>query len=151
MSDRWARIPFLRDLSPLWRGFADGTADDLVLWVMVALATAFVPMPSDQLFRDIAQIGATLLVAFAVEVSWLLKVSDEDSRRREEWVGLVTSSGVSGLLGIAMALVLAGRLEAGYSGWVEHLVFAWVVASIGMLGAAVALQPLLTYSWRREK
>jgi hypothetical protein len=69
--------------------------------------------------------------------------------KREEWIGFVTSFGVAGLLGIAVALGLAEHLAAGHRNWLDYAGFAWVLSSLGLLGLGVAIQPLMTYEWRR--
>ena len=131
------------------RGFAEGAIGALGLWLAVLLGVAFVPPPSEQLLSDVAGIGATLLIAYAVEVTWLVKVSEVASLTREEWIGFVTSFGVAGLIGIAVALGLAEHLAAGHRNWLDHVGFAWVVSSLGLLGLSVAAQPLMTYEWLR--
>lgn len=149
MRARLLRLPVLRGLPAMGRGFLEGMVDVVILWMACALITFFVPIPSIRLFSSSAEIGATLLIAFAVEVTWLIKASDRSGGRREEWIGLVSSSGIAGLIGILVSLALVEHLNAGHANWLDRLGFAWVFASLVLLGAAVAVQPVMTYAWRR--
>jgi len=49
---------------------------------------------SSEALSDIAQIGATLLVAYAVEMAWFVKESRVRGRKRENWVGSPRSARV---------------------------------------------------------
>ena len=94
--------------------------------------------------------GATLLVAYAVELAWLLNVAGgpdvagEDRERRAGWVGYAAGVGLCGLLGIALALVYA---ENGTSalGVIPEFGLGWVFVSLALLGLLVALLPPLVH------
>jgi hypothetical protein len=102
--------------------------------------------PPESLFGDLAQVGATLLVAYAVEVSWILKISIRRGRNEAHWVGITTGLGVCGVIGVAFALVLSAHGVAALS-FAEELIFGWTAASLGMLGFLVALLPFSVYEW----
>lgn len=102
--------------------------------------------PSPELLRALAQVGATLLIAYAVEVSWLLKVSSGRNGHRAGWVGYATGVGACGLLGLTLALVLS-EADTSSLGLGSQFLLAWVAFSLALLGLLVALLPLLVYEW----
>jgi hypothetical protein len=101
--------------------------------------------PSAHFFESLAQIGATVLVAYAVQTAWVLQVSHKRGAARENWVGMTTGLGVCAFLGIGIALFLSNHL--GALGWLEECGFAWAIVSIGFLGLWIALQPWAMYEW----
>jgi hypothetical protein len=120
----------------------------------IALTSAlFVPAvdryasnPPGSLFGDLAQVGATLLVAFAVEVSWALKVSTRRGRDSANWAGFGAGLGACGVVGIACALALSAHGTDALSVH-EEFAFAWSAASLGMLGLFAGIFPLVAYEW----
>jgi drug/metabolite transporter (DMT)-like permease len=108
-------------------------------------ADRFVSDPSSGLVGDLAQIGATLLIAYTVETSGLIKALHIRGGDHENWVGFVGGLGICGLLGIAFALMLSGH--SGDLGTVEEIGFVWAACSIGILGVLVASMPFLIYEW----
>jgi hypothetical protein len=130
-------------------GYLAGGLGVLGLLVACAPLALLIPVPSDRLFESAAQIGATLLIAFAVEIGWVVKESDRQEAQREEWVGFVSSLGSAGFSGILVSLALVEHLSAGHENWLDRFGFAWVLASLLLLGIFVAIQPATTYAWRR--
>jgi hypothetical protein len=106
---------------------------------------AYAPDPDRALFRDLAQIGATFLIAYTVEITWLLKVSRARGSREENWVGFTGGVGCFGLSGIACALALS--TQDGDFTILSELVACWSLASLGALGLLVAAGPFLVYDW----
>lgn len=98
---------------------------------------------SDEALSDIAQIGATLLVAYAIEMSWVVKESKVRGGKRENWVGFVTGIGLCGAFGIALAVGFVGY--TGPSTFWGSLGAVWMLASVGFLGLLVATLPYLLY------
>lgn len=94
-----------------------------------------------------AQVGAALLVAYAVETSWVLKASRLRTARRRSWVGFTAAVGSAGLLGIAVCLVLAE--DGGVSGLLAEVAFLWSAVSLLLLGLIVALAPFFAFEWSR--
>jgi hypothetical protein len=138
-------LPLLRRLSPQQRGLAAAVAVVVVISALVFPAVSrFVHEPSATLCGNLAQIGATLLVAYALEMSWVLKISRRRSRGRENWVGVVSGFGLCALAGIGVALGLEDH--AGF-GTFAQLAFSWSAASIGFLGALIAVIPVLVHEW----
>lgn len=99
---------------------------------------------SDEALSDLAQIGATLLVAYAIETSWFVKESRARGRERENWVGFVTGIGVSSVIGIAIALALVGVKSSGF---LAGLGVTWMLFSLGFLAVLVACWPYVIYEW----
>jgi drug/metabolite transporter (DMT)-like permease len=98
---------------------------------------------SSEALSDIAQIGATLLVAYAVEMAWFVKESRTRGRKRENWVGFVAGIGFSSALGIMSAVALVSH--EGSSNFLEAVGLVWTLFSVGLLGLLVALLPYLLY------
>ena len=143
MKEFWWKMPILRRLSPLRRGFVEA------VWV-IFLAAAIAGYGINQLFPDpatvsepFALIGATLLVAFAVQTGWIVQTSRKRGPDRENWIGLTTGISSSALIGILIALCLSAHREP--LGLIESFGFAWVVVSIGFMGLWTALQPWTVY------
>ncbi len=93
----------------------------------------------------LAQIGATLLVAYAVQMSWALQASRKRGSQRENWVGVTTGVGACAMVGITLALALAGHHEP--LNWLEAFAFGWVVIAVALLGIWIAFQPWAMYHW----
>jgi hypothetical protein len=141
----WWRLPGLRELSPLRKGVIEAIAViGLCAVVSFPFFWAYAAAPGET-FGDIAQIGATLLVAYAVETSWWLKTSRKRGARRENWVGFVVGIGLGGFLGIASAVALSAH--DGSLNWIEAFGLAWSAVSLLLLGLLVATLPLLIYEW----
>jgi threonine/homoserine/homoserine lactone efflux protein len=100
---------------------------------------------SNQALSSIAQIGATLLIAYAVETSWFIKQSRIRDSGRENWVGFVTGVGISSAFGIAFAVALINR--HGSPSFLESAVAMWTLFSTGFLALLVALLPYFLYEW----
>lgn len=145
MKGFWWKLPLLRGLSPMRRGVLEPVvvvviASGLCLWAVNSLF----PHPV-RVCSDLAQLGATLLVAFAVETSWVLQHSRRRGSDEENWIGLLSGIGLCALVGIAIAFLLSDHAEP--FGWIEKIGFAWSLVSIGALGLFIALQPFATYEW----
>jgi hypothetical protein len=104
--------------------------------------------PTPETSASLAQIGATLLVAYAVEANWLLKRSHVRSKSRQNWVGFASGTAFCGVLAIGTALVLSS--EAQSHALTQRLLLAWTVASFFFLGVFVALSPSLVYEWTHQ-
>jgi putative flippase GtrA len=145
MTGFWWRLPVMRGLSPFARGILGAVATTLgcSLLSFFGLNQLF-PEP-DQTSASLAQIGATLLVAYAVQMSWVLKASRKRGSDRENWVGVTTGVGSCALLGIVVSLALAGHHES-YNR-LEAFAFGWAVVSSALLGIWIAFQPWAMYHW----
>src|SRR6187402_235811 len=142
MKEFWWRLPVLRGLSALRRGFVETFAvigfSTLLLFPMLALLDPAIPAET---FDTAAQIGATLLIAYAVETSWWLKNSRLRGTKRENWVGYASGIGACGFVGVGIALVLS--TSAAGLNWIEVLGASWALLAISLLGGLVATLPLL--------
>jgi hypothetical protein len=144
------RLPALNRLSATGRGaveagFGIGTAAVAALIVISFWRLAPTPSTSSSL----AQIGATLLVAYGVETNWLLKRSHVRSKSRQSWVGFASGIAFCGLFGIGTALALASEPQPPHT-FAQHLLLAWTLASFFFLGTFVALSPSLVYEWTHQ-
>jgi hypothetical protein len=115
-------------------------------WWLVSFLTM---PPSPELLRNLAQIGATLLVAYGVEVGWAARSTRSRGARKQFWVGFVVGIGSAGLLGIVGSLVISERV-ADHWAQIDKLAFSWVVSSLGLLGILVVSLPSIVYAWSAE-
>lgn len=99
---------------------------------------------SDDALAAISQVGATLLVAYAVEMSWFVKASRARDKNREDWVGFVTGVGLCSAVGIGVAIASIGRESTNFF---EALAGTWMLFSLGLLGLLVASLPYFLYEW----
>jgi len=145
MKEFWWRLPVLRALSPFARGvlYAVGTTFGCSLLSFYGVYQLF-PEPA-QTSEALAEINATLLVAYAVQASWVLKASRKRGSDRENWVGVTTGVGFCALAGIVISLALAGH-EESYNA-LEAFAFGWAVTGTALLGVWIALQPWAMYHW----
>lgn len=133
-------------MTPFRKGFATALG---VMATGAATVTAAVLVNgnhlrlSDEALSDMAQIGATLLVAYALEMSWFVKESRARGGRRENWLGFVTGIGTSSACGIAICIGFVGHQgDAGFLGSIGAM---WAIFSLGFLGLFVAALPYLLY------
>jgi hypothetical protein len=145
MRGLWWKLPVLRRLSPFSRGLLEavGTTFGCTAVSFLGMYPIF-PEPGHT-SAALAQIGATLLVAYAVQMSWVLQVSHKRGPQRENWVGVTTGIGLSALVGIVLSLALADHQEA--FNWFEAFAFGWVLMANALLGVWIALQPWAMYHW----
>jgi hypothetical protein len=146
MQGIWWKLPLLRALSPLGRGAL--MAISLVVLVTFGSMWAVhqsASEPSPGLCSTLAQLGATLLVAFVIETGSLIRGLGRRGRNPETLVGLLSGLGSCGLFGVAVAWSLSqhsGALQP-----LEEIGFAWSIGSIGLLGGLVAVMPYMMYDW----
>lgn len=145
MNGFWWRLPLLRGLSPMSRGVLEALATTFgcTLVSFVGIHRLF-PDPAHTA-GALAQIGATLLVAYAIQMSWALQTSRKRGSQRENWVGVTSGIGFCALISIALALALADHHEP--LNWLEAFAFGWVVVGIALLGIWIAFQPWAMYHW----
>lgn len=125
------------------RGFVEATAAIFFAAVLAGYGiNQFFSNPA-RVSELLAQIGATLLVAFTVQAGWVIQTSRQRGADRENWVGMATGIGSCALTGILVALGLSAHEEP--LGLLEGFGFAWAVASVGFLGLWTALQPWAIY------
>lgn len=142
-------------LTPMRKGFsyAVGAIASLTGMLTFAVALGFdsSPYPSAELFRQLAQAGIGLLIAYSIAIVAAERFLGARSANDHhlEWLGFVTGIGVCGLIGIGLSLGIAEHREAGHENLVDQLGLWWTVASVGLLGLIVALQPVSSYEWRR--
>jgi len=134
-------------MSPFLIGLRTAIGSTMVGAAAVALliigADAHFRLEDDAL-STIAQIGATLLVAYAVETSWFVKESKVRGRNRESWIGFVVGVGLSSVIGIMIAIAMIGQPSPSA---LATLGATWLLFSLVYLAILVALMPYLLYEW----
>lgn len=147
MKEFWWKLPGLRGLSGFQRGFGGALGfifvGSTVLYVLDGRVTATL---APRILSDMAQIGATLLVAFAVESSWLVKQSRRRGSSSENWIGFVAGLGACGAMGIAFAVALLGHKHGPFD-HLEHWAASWSVFSVALLAGLVGSLPYALYEW----
>lgn len=106
--------------------------------------------PSEELLRYMAAIGATLLIAYAVETASVARSPFIRSETRENWIGAIIGGGSCGFLGIVVALALAERAKVDHWTWIDEVAFSFAAGSLLLLGAFVVALPYLAYEWSRD-
>jgi hypothetical protein len=136
--------------SPMRRGSLLGVAVTVGLGLSLwPIGAAVAEKPSAELLRYMAGIGATLLIAYAIEMSAVVRTEYVRSSMRENWIGFIVGIGVGGLMAVAVALGLAERAEVNHRLWVDQALFAFATGGLLMLGLIVTLLPALHYEWLR--
>jgi hypothetical protein len=109
--------------------------------------------PTPALLWTLSQAGIGLLIAYSIAIAGVEKsLGRKGTRdRHEDWLGVVAGCGVCGLVGIAAAMGTAAHLEAGHDGFADEVGLWSAVASLGMLGIVVAILPIISYEWRRDR
>ena len=103
-----------------------------------------------QTLRTLAEIGATLLVAYGVLASSIISAAQTESQnRRRERLGALVGIGGAGLIGIGSALVLSQRAWVNNPSWLEELAFGWITGSLLMFLVFVAFQADAIDSWAK--
>lgn len=106
--------------------------------------------PSAELFGQLAQIGATLLVAYSVAiVAAERRLRTKSSKgTHEDWLGFSVGAGICGFLGIVLAVGLGAHRDAGHANVLDDIGLWWCVSSVSVLGLMIAVLPLASYEWR---
>jgi hypothetical protein len=137
----------VRRFSPFHLGIVEWLA--LVTLLATCLATVFQheAYPSSELMRSIAEVGATLFVAWIVQATWMSTQSERHGDDRENWLGGTAGLGIAGLVGIAISLLVAAHREAGHGSFLDWLGIWWGTVSLSALGFLVALYPVIAARW----
>lgn len=137
------------------KGFASGIGMIVLLAASLTLAGRAISSgsPTPELLWALSQAGIGLLIAYSIAIAGVEKALSRKGTRdsHEDWLGVVAGCGVCGLLGIVVAMGTAAHLEAGHDAFADKLGLWWAVASIGMLGVIVAILPIMSYEWRRDR
>lgn len=154
MKGFWWRLPGLRRLKRIGRGLVESLAlmFALSLIATIWLVVSDIGPPNAQLLETWAQIGATLLVAYVLAVTWLVRVSQRRPRReRETRLGRLLGVGTAVLLAIGMSMRLATLPETHDWDWLNELQLGFAVGPLLMAGGMVVMQPLMTHEWTPEE
>ncbi|HEX5990009.1 MAG TPA: hypothetical protein VFY75_07345 [Solirubrobacterales bacterium] len=143
MNGFWWKLPVLRGLSPLRRGFVEAISVTFFVSAVTGYGINLLFSDPAAVSEPLAQIGATLLVAYAVQTGWVVQSSRKRGAERENWVGITAGIGCCALIGILVGLCLSPHRES--LDLVESFGFSWAVTSIGFLGLWTALQAWAMY------
>jgi cytochrome bd-type quinol oxidase subunit 2 len=148
----WWKLPLLRRVPSLWRGVFVLLLSELLLSAaLVVFLRAHADRPQREFLSDLAGVGATIFVAFVIEMSaivlWSTRYNSEDDALSGESVGF----GLAALLGVGFALALTNHDRAHALTLLEELGFAWSLVSLGMLGLLVAAYPYMLYERNRPR
>lgn len=140
------------DLSwAMLKGVAEAVAacglSALFLWLAVSFADLH---PSQQTLGRLPEIGAALLIAYAIAATRIVSAARRrPGAERELRVGWFVGIGVCGLAGILIALVLSNPIRLSWD-FLDEAAFAVACASLLLLGLTVVLQPLAVHEWSEE-
>jgi hypothetical protein len=139
----------VRGLPPYRRGIAEAVILMLGLSLLAWIVCAALDIRANaQTLRTLAQIGATLLVAYGVLAASIISAAQAEAPdKRKERLGALVGIGGAGLIGIAGALILSQRAWVTNPGCLEELAFGWTIGSLLMFLLFVALQADAVDSW----
>ncbi len=138
-------------LGPFWLGFLDGLGTVLGIFVSALLISVTLPSgrPPQALFEDLAQVGATLFVAYSVSTAGVAYRKDA-LEQHVNWLGSICSVGALGMTAIALSIALGADRSAGHASAWDTVGLCWIVATIVLMGFFIAFLPYATFSWRRQ-
>lgn len=121
MRGLWWKLPVLRRLSPMSRGLLEAFNATLAFAFLACLGLNTLFSDAPGVSAALAQIDATLLVAYAVQMSWVLQNSRKRGKDRENWVGVTAGLGTCSVIGIGLALALSSHPEpfTGLRNWLS--------------------------------
>lgn len=141
--------PLIRRLPPYRRGLIDALLGMIFISSMCWFFCAQLNVRANaDVLRTLAEIGATLLVAYGIVASNVVSAAQaEVQEKRKERVGAFIGIGCAGLIGIISALVLSQRAWVANPSWLEEFGFGWTVGSLAMFFVMVAFQADVVDSW----
>ena len=141
--------PVIRTLPPYRRGLADALIGMFIVSLCAWIACAGLDIRANaETLRALAQIGATLLVAYGVLAASIISAAQAESPdKRKERVGALAGVGGAGLIGIANAMILSQRAWVTNPSCLEELAFGWTISSLFMFLVFVTLQADAIDSW----
>lgn len=138
-------------LGPIPLGALDSLGSVLAITAAFVLATVLPLSPKDlpsELFWHLAEIGAGLFVAYSVALVGVGPRIGEPEHKK--WLASSCALGVLSLSAIGVSLVLASFRDAADAGSIEIVGLCWIAANLILLGAFIALLPVIAASWRES-
>jgi hypothetical protein len=144
------RLPVLRACSQFQRGALEGVFASLCGLTIAWLVLPWIDSkPSATALEGLAQISATLLVAFAVLASQIIdSAGGRPSLEADLRLGAFAVISADAVIAIGVSLALADQVAGKHWTFLDELGYAWVVSAVLLVGIFVALQPIVTDSWR---
>lgn len=134
----------------MMRGFWEVVLFNVFLALGISAAFAAMDLQlSPQLCGRLAEIGAALLIAYAIVTAGIVSAAKKRPwREREARVGRFVGLGTSGLAGIMLALVLSEHDPRAPWQWLDQLAFAGTCVSLFAFGLVVVFQPRVVHEWQ---
>ncbi len=138
----------MRSRSRLERGVFGSVAITVGAGLVFLLTSEhFFKDPPQALLIGIGGVGGTIYIAYIVGMSDLLRETKIRSGERAGFVGFLAGSGVTGLFGIGILLVLAAQPKPLQ--WYQAFGFACSSIALLILGIMVSALPLVAYDAAR--
>lgn len=139
-------------LGPFLSGLIEGLIAPLALAAVFWTTTEWISVadPSPEVFRDLADVGAAVFIAFAVATAGAAAFTGGNLKLHLNWLGSACGVGLSGFFGILASVALAAYREAGHASWLDLFGLFWILAGITLLGSLVAALPYAAFNWSRQ-
>jgi hypothetical protein len=102
--------------------------------------------PDADLLRVTAGIGASLFLAYVIEITWMASQVLPPGAG-EDFLGGLTGFGLSGFLGVIALLILSEQGPGEFTMLAEYFLW-WSLLALVFLGLMVAMQPYMVHQWR---
>lgn len=127
-------------------GIIKGIGLVFVMTVGLTWLFAVIPLPSAETLESGTEIGIVLVLAYVVEVVWLVpRIRSEPDY--EDRLGSLTGVGVGGMVGVLLCVLVAAHRTAGHANLLDIVGTAWVAAAFVLLAGFLVAQPLLVHDW----
>ena len=142
----WASL-----LGPFWVGVLSSllSVAGIAAGIWVLVGTGDLSGVSVSVCRDLAQVSIGLVLAFVVATAAVQVRTGEALEDHLKWLGFVSGVGLAGIASIGAGVVLAAYREAGHAGAPAAFGLSWMIASLTIIGGAIALLPYASFQWRR--
>jgi hypothetical protein len=118
----------------------------LCLW---PLSAVIAPEPSSELLRYMAALGGTFAIAYAIELSSVVRGLRFRGSDQEAYLGVIISTGLCGLLSIGLSLAVSERAALKHWAPLDQIAFSFSIGSLVLLGLIIVLLPALAYDRKR--
>lgn len=102
--------------------------------------------PHADLLRVASGIGASIFLAYVIEITWMA-TQVLPPGAGERILGGLTGFGLAGFIGVIVLLILSENGPGEFSMLGEYFLW-WSLLALTLLGLAVAMQPYMVHQWR---